>query len=160
MQTAYTTQGIVQKAAGEPRKSTFNDDMVVSISVKNNDGTTLNIWGKADTVISHYKQGDEIEYCKSGKEYIFFHAPQSSNVPNARTDSPTHGAQNRPNTEGVGFKTKAEQGAAMKQAANESARFYAEIFRQTCTAMHEFSLKDELLTAIATTQYIQLSRKF
>jgi hypothetical protein len=163
MQIANITKGIVQRAAGTPRQSTFNSDMVVSISIKNFDGTTLNIWGKAGSEIENYKIGDAIEYCKSGKEYVFFNAPKA-NAPHAQSDNGTT-KQNADYNTNVGNSLKWQQPTKdIKQSMLEYTAFqskvYQHIFKSVCDDFQDYGLKDAELKDISTTIFIQTQRKF
>lgn len=157
MQAANITKGIVQRAAGTPRQSTFNvNEMVVSISVKNFDGTTLNIWGKAGSEIERYKINDPIEYCKSGKEYVFF------NVPQARTDAaqtPTPSVQT-PNVQNGWIAPNAITKKSMLEYTAFQAKVYLHIFKSVSDDFQDLGLKDAELKDISTTIFIQTQRKF
>lgn len=156
MQTANTTKGIVQKSAGVPRQSTFNNDMVVSITVKNNDGTTLNIWGKAGSTIEMYKVNDPIEYCKSGKEYVFFHTPTHQND-TAKTPHPSVQTPHTP-------KKWEQPDIITKQSILDYCKFesklYLHIFKSVSDDFSDMGLKDAELKDISTTIFIQTQRRF
>lgn len=161
MQSANITKGIVQRAAGTPRLSTFNiNEMVVSINVKNFDGTSLNIWGKAGSEIERYKVGDAIEYCKSGKEYVFFNLPPQK----SETDTqPTPSAAQAVTNTAQGKKWEEPPKEMKKDILNYSqfqAKVYLHIFKEVSNDFADMGLKDEQIKDISTTIFIQTQKKF
>jgi hypothetical protein len=152
MQSAKISKAIVKKSAGNAVKSKFNDEMRIAVSVEKSDGTTETIWGSEKSELKNYRVGDSIEYTKNGNELIIFNAPQTpvSSQPNAASDS----------VRSVKAETKAEKGAKMLEDIEISTRLYAKIFQETQDRMLPFSLKDELLVSIATTQYSNIARKY
>jgi hypothetical protein len=164
MQSATTIKGIVHRAAGVPRQSSYNMDMVVSIAVKNPDNSITNIWGVEGSTISLYKMGDPIEYAKSGKEYVFFHAPTAQSV-NASsvgdaTKTPTPSVQAPLNIQNGWVEPSAVTKKSMLEYTAFQAKVYLHIFKSVSDDFADMGLKDAELKDISTTIFIQTQRKF
>lgn len=160
MQTASITKAIVQKASGKAVKSQFNDEMRINIVVQKQDGTTETIWGNENSIIRTYRQGDAIEYTKTGNQYVFFNTPNAQNTEGVhRSDT----AQNMPqNTEGVHIWKEPTENVkkSMLKYIDFQSQVYLYAFQKIGDEMKNMALKDEQIKDITTCVFIQTQRKF
>lgn len=162
MQSAVVNKGVVTFADGQLYNSKYGTRKRCKISVKCN-GQEVHIWGYEDSPITHYQQGDAIEFIQNGNEYIFINPPQKRER-HADTQ-PTPSASPTTMTAPI-FESKKweEPPKDIKKDIVHYTEFqtkvYLQIFKEVSDKFSDMGLKDELIKDISTTLFIQTNRKF